>query len=276
MSASKDRIGNLKIKAFILFFFIIFAFFPANASADVNDVLIDTGAIDKGIVDIAYLSDSPNKIKVMIQKDTQKYTYDLRADGSNQSFPLQMGNGDYEVSVLENTQGTKYRNLKAESVTLALEDQSSLYVNSIQNIDWDNGSLAANEAEELTQGLTTDEAKVEAIYDYIVDNCSYDYDKMRTVETGYIPDINDTLCTKKGICYDYASLFASMTRSVGIPCKLVKGHADDVNGYHAWNEVSVNGKWIVVDTASDMQRRAADIKYTMEKPAASYTKKYEY
>lgn len=275
MSASKDRIGNLKIKAFILFFFIIFAFFPANASADVNDVLIDTGAIDKGIVDIAYMSDSPNKIKVMIQKDSQKYTYDLKADGSNQSFPLQMGNGDYTISVLQNTQGTKYKYLKTEDVSLELEDQSSVYLKSIQNIDSGSG-IAADEAEELTQDLTTDEAKVEAIYNFIVDNCSYDYDKMTTVQSGYIPDINDTLQTKKGICYDYASLFASMTRSVGIPCKLVKGHADDVNGYHAWNEVDLNGKWIVVDATSDLQRRAADITYTMEKPAASYTKTYEY
>lgn len=275
MSASKDRIGNLKILAFILLLLFIFNTLPASALASANDVSIDTGLIESGIVDIAYMSDSPNKIKVMIQKDSQKYTYDLKADGSNQSFPLQMGNGDYTISVLQNTQGTKYKYLKTEDVSLELEDQSSVYLKSIQNIDSGSG-IAADEAEELTQDLTTDEAKVEAIYNFIVDNCSYDYDKMTTVQSGYIPDINDTLQTKKGICYDYASLFASMTRSVGIPCKLVKGHADDVNGYHAWNEVDLNGKWIVVDATSDMQRRAADITYAMEKSAASYTKTYEY
>ena len=275
MSASKDRIGNLKITAFIILLLFIFNTLPASALASANDVSIDTGLIESGIVDIAYMSDSPNKIKVMIQKDSQKYTYDLKADGSKQSFPLQMGNGNYTISVLQNTQGTKYKYLKTEDVSLELEDQSSVYLKSIQNIDSGSG-IAADEAEELTQDLTTDEAKVEAIYNFIVDNCSYDYDKMTTVQSGYIPDINDTLQTKKGICYDYASLFASMTRSVGIPCKLVKGHADDVNGYHAWNEVDLNGKWIVVDATSDMQRRAADITYAMEKSAASYTKTYEY
>jgi transglutaminase-like putative cysteine protease len=275
MLASKDRIGILKIKAFVLLLCFIFNTFPASALASAEEVIIDTGAIKRGIVDIAYRSDSPEKVKVVIQKDSQRYTYDLRTDGSYKSFPLQMGNGDYTVSVLQNTQGTKYKYLKTEHVSLALQDQSSLYLNSIQNIDYGSG-LVADKAEELTQGFTTDEAKVEAIYNYIVDNCSYDYDKMRTVQTGYIPDTDDTLFTKKGICYDYASLFASMTRSVGIPCKLVKGYADNVNGYHAWNEVDLNGEWMVIDTTSDMQRRAAHKTYTMEKPAASYSKTYEY
>jgi transglutaminase-like putative cysteine protease len=275
MSVSKDRMGVLKTKIFILLLLFLFNAFPAGAFASANNVNIDTGSIDRGIVHIAYLNDSPEKIKVMIQKDTQKYTYDMKADGSRQSFPLQLGNGDYTISVLQNTQGTKYKYLKTEKVSLKLEDQRSVYLNSIQSIDLGN-TVAADKAKKLTQGLTTDKSKVEAIYNYIVNNYSYDYEKAKTVQTGYIPDINDTLYTKKGICYDYASLFASMTRSVGIPCKLVKGYTDDVNGYHAWNEVSVNGKWIVVDTASDMQRRATGIKYTMEKPAASFMKKYEY
>lgn len=275
MFALKEWIGNLKIKAFVLFGLIVFLTLPGSALAAANEVNIDTGAVDQGTVEISYQSDNSKKVKVMIQKDAEKYTYDLKADGSGQSFPLQMGNGDYKVSVLENTQGTKYRYLKSESVSLTLEDQNSVYLNPIQNIDADNG-LAADEAERLTEGLTSEEAKVAAIYNYIVDNGSYDYDKANTVESGYIPDNDDTLNTNKGICYDFASLFAAMTRSVGVPCKLVKGYAEDVNGYHAWNEVAVNGEWIVVDTTADLQRRAAGTPYAMEKAAVSYTKLHEY
>ncbi len=275
MPASTDRIGSLKIKALVLLLCFVFTSFPAVAFASPQDVIIDTGAIQLGIVDIAYLSDSPNKVKVMIEKGSERRTYDLRADGSTQSFPLQMGNGDYTVSVLQNKQGTKYKYLKKEYVSLALQDQSVLFLNSIQNIDFSSGSVA-DQADELTRGLASDQAKAEAIYNYIVNNCGYDYDKKRTVQTGYIPDPIDTMLTKKGICYDYASLYASMTRSVGIPCKLVKGYADNVNGYHAWNEVGIDGKWVVVDTTSDMQLRAVGKAYTMEKPTASYSKTYEY
>ncbi|NLN86806.1 MAG: hypothetical protein GX133_04250, partial [Syntrophomonadaceae bacterium] len=116
MSGWKDRIGDLKIKLLLVALLIILHTWPANVLASANDVCIDTGDIPKGVVDIAYQSDKPQKIKVIIQKDSQKYTYDLRADGSQQSFPLQMGNGDYQVSVLQNTQGTEYRCLKTEKV----------------------------------------------------------------------------------------------------------------------------------------------------------------
>jgi len=271
----KDRIGVLKIKTFIVFWLIIFNTLPAAALASANKVVIDTVDIKRGVVDIAYQSESPHKIKVLIQKDSQKYTYDLQADGSEQCFPLQMGNGDYKVSVLQNTQGTKYRYLKSENVSLSLADESSVYLNSIQNIDSDSESVV-HQSERLTRDLADDEAKIAAIYNYIVNNCSYDYGKKNTLQTGYLPDVEDTLSTKKGICYDYASLFAAMTRSAGIPCKLVKGYADEVNGYHAWNEVCIDGKWLVVDTTSDMQRRAAQQPYNMEKPAESYTKTSEY
>jgi transglutaminase-like putative cysteine protease len=275
MSAPKDRIGILKTRALVLLLCFIFNIFPAAAFASTDDVLIDTGDITRGIINIAYHSDSPQKIKVMIQKGSQRYTYDLRADGSTQSFPLQMGNGDYIISVLKNTQGTKYKYLTKKDVSLALPDQRVLFLNSIQNIDYRN-ELVADEAQQLTQGLSSDEAKAEAIYHYIVDNCSYDYEKKSTVQAGYIPDPADTLCTKKGICYDYASLFASMARCVGIPCKLVKGYSANVNGYHAWNEVAINGEWAVVDTSSDMQRRAAYEPYVMVKPVTAYTNTYEY
>ena len=274
----KDRIGVLKIRPYIVGWLIIFVlntWLPASVLAFAPAVSIDTEDVPKGVVDIAYQGDSPQKIKVMIQKDWQKYTYDLRADGSPQSFPLQMGNGDYKVSVLQNIEGTKYRYLKTEEVSLALADASSVYLNSIQNIDSDSGSVASK-AEELTRGLTDDKAKAEVIYNYIVDHCSYDYSKKSTVQPGYIPDVEDTLSTQRGICYDYASLFAAMTRSIGVPCKLVKGYADDVNGYHAWNEVSIDGKWVVVDTTTDMQLRAAQRTYNMEKPAPAYTKTSEY
>lgn len=272
----KERIGTLRITIFIFCLLFILVIWPGSAWAVANEISIDAGAVGDGTVDIAYQSDNPKRVKVMIQKDSEKYSYDLKTDGSTQSFPLRMGDGDYKVSVLENTQGTKYKYLKSETVSLTVEDQNSLYLNSIQDIDWDENSLAASEAEELTQSLVTDEEKVAAIYNYIVDNGSYDYNKAGTVQAGYIPDNDDTLSTNKGICYDFASLFASMTRSVDIPCKLVKGYADDVNGYHAWNEVAVNGEWIVVDTSADMQRRAAGTTYSMEKTAANYDKSSEY
>ncbi len=264
---------SMKFKAFILSLALIFNTFAISAFAVAEGVIINSERIDQGIVQIAYQNPGVEKIKVMIEKDTDKYTYDLNADGSNESFPLQLGNGVYKVSVLQNIEGNRYSCLATEELVLELSDPNLVYLNSIQNIELYDGESVANEAAMLTQGIYSDEEKIKIIHDYIVHNFSYDYNKLSEVKSGYIPDNAATLSTKGGICYDFASLFAAMVRSQGIPCKLVKGYAQNVEGYHAWNEVLVNGSWMVIDTSVDLQLNTTDI---MEKDAGDYTKVYEY
>jgi transglutaminase-like putative cysteine protease len=105
-------------------------------------------------------------------------------------------------------------------------------------------------AASLSSGKSTSE-KVKAVYDWVVSHIDYDFGK--NPQAGYVPDIVDTYNSKDGICYDFAALFAAMLRSQGVPTKLVKGYADNVSGYHAWNEVYVGGKWYTVDTSNDAQ-----------------------
>ena len=76
---------------------------------------------------------------------------------------------------------------------------------------------------------------VENVYHYITKNIKYDYDKAETVESGYVPDVDETLATGKGICFDYASLMGAMLRSQGIPTRLEIGYAG--TEYHAWISV---------------------------------------
>lgn len=79
---------------------------------------------------------------------------------------------------------------------------------------------------------------------------TYDHQLANSVAAGkvknYLPSPTNTLSTKKGICYDYASLFATMCRSQGVACKIAKGYTS--NGvYHAWNEVCIKNKWYPID-----------------------------
>ena len=63
--------------------------------------------------------------------------------------------------------------------------------------------------------------------------------------TTYTPDIEAIMSSRKGICFDYAAVMASMLRSQGIPTKLVMGYVPQ--GYHAWNEVYFEGVgWVIV------------------------------
>ena len=264
-----------KFKTLIFLIGFLISILPLGAFASAEAVKIDTDGIDSGVVTVAYQSSNSKNIKVMIEKGNNKYTYDLTSEGSKENFPLQMGNGDYKVSVLENISGNRYSYLKTKTVNLKLNDEDSLFLNSIQNINWNHNGAAAKKAAQLTKDLKDDKTKVEAIYNYIVKNFSYDFAKLTNLQPGYVPDIEDTLNAKKGICYDYASLFASMTRSLGIPCKLIKGYAKNVTGYHAWNEVKLNGKWVVIDTTYDLQVKTKAT-YTMEKNIKDYQKVCEY
>ncbi|GHU67854.1 hypothetical protein AGMMS49983_19640 [Clostridia bacterium] len=70
------------------------------------------------------------------------------------------------------------------------------------------------------------------VYDYVTKNVTYDYDKAANVQSGYVPNVDDTLSTGKGICFDYAALMTAMLRSQRIPCELIVGYAGEA--YHAW------------------------------------------
>jgi hypothetical protein len=75
----------------------------------------------------------------------------------------------------------------------------------------------------------------------------------------------DTLVSKKGICYDFAKLFVALSRANGIPSRVVRGLAFDfkpnVNFYvenygHAWAEVylPVYG-WVPIDPTFGISQR---------------------
>ncbi|MBU0641239.1 MAG: transglutaminase-like domain-containing protein [Planctomycetes bacterium] len=62
----------------------------------------------------------------------------------------------------------------------------------------------------------------------------------------------DVLACKKGKCSEYATLFGSLTRSVGIPTRIVLGERMVTGNWagHMWNEAYV-GRWITVDASAN-------------------------
>ena len=98
-------------------------------------------------------------------------------------------------------------------------------------------------AAQLAAGKTGTLDKVDAVYEYVIKNIAYDYDRAATVQSGYLPDIDDVLAKKKGICFDYAAVMSAMLRSLGVPTKLVVGYCG--TAYHAWINVYVEGQgWV--------------------------------
>ncbi|MFB9273486.1 transglutaminase domain-containing protein [Cohnella cellulosilytica] len=108
----------------------------------------------------------------------------------------------------------------------------------------------------VTKEHEGDKAKARALYDWVGTRISYDDDKVRAYEElGEWREQNPeaTFVTRKGVCIDYARLYAAMARAVGLDVRVVTGLGyDGRGGYgaHAWNEIYANEeqRWIPLDS----------------------------
>lgn len=266
-----------RMVAFLLVFLLL-GLIPAKVLA-VGP--IDCSRAAQGLVAVEFNEPAPKgHLRVTVEnmdcQDEKQYTYYLQP-GVKEKFPLQMGRGEYRVTILEHVKDNLYRPLHRESFAVELTgDEGSLYLQSVQNIPWDGSAAVVTKARELAEKGGGLEEQICLIHDYIVENMVYDYQKVDRLSSDYLPDVEETLHSKKGICYDFSSLLAAMLRSQGIPAKLVMGYGKDINGYHAWNEVCLKGCWQVVDVTSDIQHRAAGQPYNIFKNRATYEKAREY
>ena len=231
-----------------------------------NSEIITINA-DCGTVSINYDTTDYSDLKVMVKKGSERYFYNLYS--SDEELPLQMGSGEYIVGLYRKVADIKYKQIELTTFNLSLND-NTVFLASVQNIAWQSDCQAAILAKELTKDMQSDTEKVKIVYDYLLENIEYDHEKAKNICSRYLPKAAATLADGKGICYDYASLMAVMLRSVNIPTKLVHGHSQFTSDDHAWNEVFIDGQWIIVDTTIDVAYEAEDIEITFAKDAADY------
>ena len=213
--------------------------------------VIDTSNVSEGYVSVGYISSKPLKVLYYTTNPSSPVNYDMSNDGSLTRIPLTLGSGKYTIQIAENISGTRYALVATSTAQYTDAGTLNKYLQSIPTIEFNASMPCIVKAAELTASSSSTNERVTAIYNYVIANVSYDTPKSESTLTNYSPNPESTYQTRKGICYDFASLFAAMCRSQGIPCKLVKGFCTGVSGYHAWNSVYVDGAWRTVDTSSD-------------------------
>lgn len=170
------------------------------------------------------------------------YTYDLFGNDYD-AFPFSDGNGSYLVRIMRNTTGSKYAVAVKTTIDVKMDDPFVPFLASNQYVNFEDAPNACKLAADLCSGKSGELDKVAAVYDWVVDNVTYDYNLAQTVSSTYLPTLDNTVSTGRGICFDYASLMSGMLRSQGVPCKLVIGYAG--KAYHAWISVYVEGQgWV--------------------------------
>ncbi|MEG0095582.1 MAG: transglutaminase-like domain-containing protein [Erysipelotrichaceae bacterium] len=238
--------------------------------------LIDYSNRTSGYVAVKRIDQGKQKYKVQIQKGEEKYNYDLNGMDFNY-YPLQMGNGSYRIKVLEQIQGETYAIMLSTEVDVSLISPQIPFLYSNQYVEYTKDSKAIKKGFDLCKEDKKNVERIYHIYNYVTENIKYDDAKREYVKDKFVlPIIDETLKTKKGICFDYASLMCAMLRSQKIPTKLVIGYTSDE--YHSWVEIWVDKKgwitpdrylkqekWSLVDPTFDSMSKNYDGKYIKKK-----------
>ena len=217
-------------------------FYPQEGT----DVVKKSGAtIDKSHADLGYIlikyKETKKAVKVRVVMGDTTLTYDLTPGADYTALPLQLGSGKYKITVYQQASGKKYTEQMSVTIKASIEDELSPFLCPNQYVWYTEESEAVKKAAEICTPDMTDKQKISAVADFLKRTLVYDYMAAMTVESGYIPDVDEVLSTGKGICFDYSALMCAMLRSQGVPCKLVIGYADTT--YHAWVSVYLDGAW---------------------------------
>lgn len=208
-----------------------FAPIVSNSKAEIDLEHINDG----GIVRVRVLSPTDKELRVQVSGPETVYTYHLIQDTTFEVYPISDGDGEYIVRVLQQVEGSRYAALLSVPFNVNMISEFAPFLSANQYVNFTPGCATSNQAARLA-GETTMET-VSNIYNYILENITYDRDLAQSVRSGYVPDVNRVLAEKKGICFDYAALTTAMLRSQEIPTRLVVGYAGEL--YHAWIDVYV-------------------------------------
>lgn len=202
---------------------------------------IDTSNKADGYVMVRYTGGTARGVIVLVEREV-RYVYDLDISGNWEVFPLTMGSGEYRISVLENVGGRNFAMLASVTTNVTLRDERLPFLHPNQLVNFNSESKVVELAESLAQGARNDHDVITSIFEFVIDNIEYDFDFARAVSEGiitsHIPDVDATLASGRGICFDYASLMAAMLRAQKIPTRLEIGYVSGTV-YHAWVSVYI-------------------------------------
>lgn len=108
-------------------------------------------------------------------------------------------------------------------------------------------------SDEIVSGLKGDYKRAEAICRWVSENIQYDYEQYygtKSYEEYSSVEASDVLRTRLTTCAGYSNLTVALLNAQGIPAIAedgISGEGNDWSG-HTWNEIYVDGRWILADT----------------------------
>ena len=215
---------------------------PGKKTLGTSPLVLDISDTDQGY--LTAVSDSTDQMMnvQLTAEDGVVYSYFI-SPGESAVIPFSSGGSTYQVSCYQQISDSQYAALYADTLEIKLANEFLPFLYPNQYVNFTPDSEASKLALSMVSEDTSDIDALQTIYNYVVSHVTYDYDLADTVDSGYIPDVDSTLKSGKGICFDYAALTTAMLRARDIPCKLQIGYAGTVK--HAWISVYIRSKgWV--------------------------------
>lgn len=193
------------------------------------------------------------------------------ADGGWNVFALTRGDGVYTIRVLEQYDDRIFNLVFATDIEVGITNPHSPFLYPSRYVNFNEESEAVIFASRVAGVAEDDFHLVQLIYEAVVRNISFDMDLASEIYEGmvteHVPDIDATLLSRQGICFDFSALLTAMLRSQGIPTRLEIGYVLGI--FHAWVAVYVPGAdwgnaahpsgdgWGLLDPTTTSANRAA-------------------
>ena len=210
--------------------------YDSDKNLSTENATINITHINDGYVIFTYTGESDKVILQITQPDGSRYPYPVNTT-EPQVITLVSGSGTYQCDVFEHKGNNAYVTDLSESIDVVIKDEFTPFLYPNQYACYTDESECVKLARNISDHSDTDLTYVRNVYDYVIAAIVYDKELAKNINTNYIPDPDATLQTRKGICFDYASLMTSMLRSQNIPTKLEVGYAG--TAYHAWISVYI-------------------------------------
>ena len=209
---------------------------PGKKMLGDSSLALDISNMNQGYF-TAQAKDTESRFNIqMTAPDGILYSYFLDA-GEDAVIPFTSGNGSYQITGYKQVEGNQYAALYYETLEVNLKNDFLPYLYPNQYVSFTPESEASKLALSMMPEETKDIDALALIFDYVTSHITYDSAFADTVDAGYLPDVDHTLETGTGICFDYAALMTAMLRSRDIPCKLQIGYSGTVK--HAWIDVYI-------------------------------------
>lgn len=198
---------------------------------------VDVSNASEGYIMVKF-SGSTKRIKLQLTKTGKNtYRFDIPTDGKYVTLPLTAGDGKYKIEVFEQISGNQYAQAMSCSVDVKLRNAMLPFLYPNQYVSFNKDSATVKKSNELAKGASNTLDVVDKVYNYVISNVKYDNNKAAQVTAGkmngYLSNVDTTLSTNKGICFDFASITCAMLRAQGIPARMEFGYVSN-GAYHAW------------------------------------------